>query len=65
MTVIMIMTVMMSVIRVRAENMRLRWEIEKQKQDEERYIKLQCEVEHMRSRLHKVTSPTKSSSSHL
>lgn len=53
---IMIMTVMMSVIRVRAENMRLRWEIEKQKQDEERYMKLQYEVEHLTSRLHKVIS---------
>ena len=64
MMMMMIVTLMM-ISRVRAENMRLRWEIEKQKQDEERYIKLQCEVEHMRSRLHKVTSPTKSSSSHL
>ena len=53
----MIMTVMMiMMIRVRAENMRLRWEIERQKQDEERYMKLQYEVEHLTSRLHKVIS---------
>ena len=48
--------IIMIIIRVRAENMRLRWEIEKQKQDEERYMKLQYEVEHLTSRLHKVIS---------
>ena len=42
--------------RVRAENMRLRWEIERQKQDEERYMRLQYEVETLTSRLHKVIS---------
>lgn len=40
--------------RVRAENMRLRWEIERQKQDEERYMRLQYEVETLTSRLHKM-----------
>ena len=45
---------MMMMIRVRAENMRLRWEIDRQKQDEERYMRLQYEVETLTSRLHKV-----------
>ena len=51
-----VMMMILTIIRVRAENMRLRWEIEKQKQDEERYMKLQYEVEHLTSRLHKVIS---------
>ena len=51
-----VIMIIMIIIRVRAENMRLRWEIEKQKQDEERYMKLQYEVEHLTSRLHKVIS---------
>ena len=41
-------------MRIKQENLRLRYEIEKQKLEEERYQKLQYEVEHLTSRLHKV-----------
>ena len=41
-------------LRVKQENIRLKSEIDKQRVEEERYHKLQCEVEHLTSRLHKV-----------
>ena len=41
-------------MRIKQENLRLKYEIEKQKLEEERYQKLQYEVEHLTSRLHKV-----------
>ena len=42
-------------LRIKQENTRLKSEIEKQRLEEERYQKLQYEVEHLTSRLHKVT----------
>ena len=42
-------------MRIKQENIRLKSEIDKQRVDEERYHKLQYEVEHLTNRLHKVT----------
>ena len=41
-------------MRMKQENLRLKYQIEKQKLEEERYQKLQYEVEHLTTRLHKV-----------
>ena len=41
-------------LRIKQENTRLKSEIEKQRLEEERYQKLQYEVEHLTNRLHKV-----------
>ena len=40
--------------RIKQENVRLKSEIDKQRVEEERYKKLQYEVEHLTNRLHKV-----------
>ena len=41
-------------MKMKQENLRLKYQIEKQKLEEERYQKLQYEVEHLTNRLHKV-----------
>ena len=41
--------------KIKQENLRLKSEIDKQRVEEERYQKLQCEVEQLTNRLHKVT----------
>ena len=41
-------------LRIKQENQRLKSEIDKQRLEEERYEKLQYEVEHLTNRLHKV-----------
>ena len=41
-------------LRVKQENARLRFEIEKHKHEEERYNKFQMEIEHLTSKLNKV-----------
>ena len=41
--------------QVKQENLRLKYAVEKQRRDEERFQKLQFSVEHLTSRLHKVT----------
>ena len=40
---------------MKQENLRLKYAVEKQRLDEERFQKLQFSVEHLTSRLHKVT----------
>ena len=40
---------------MKQENLRLKYAVEKQRRDEERFQKLQFSVEHLTSRLHKVT----------
>ena len=42
-------------MRIKQENLRLKYEIEKHKLDEDRYSKLQYEVEHLTGKLHKVS----------
>merc|ERR1712045_1051090 len=41
-------------MRIKQENIRLKCEIEKQRVEEERYEKLQYELEHLTNRLHKM-----------
>jgi len=46
-------------MKIKQENWRLKYEIEKQKQDEDRYSKLQYEVEHLTGKLQKMEEQTR------
>jgi len=46
-------------MRIKQENLRLKYEIEKHKLDEDRYSKLQYEVEHLTGKLHKMEEQTR------